>query len=136
MKATSDEVIAVSGASAVLAASGGTIIGLILAFAGTDDVIEIHGLIFAAACIGAGIYVMSNPRPGGPDEQKGYMDGPIKLATLAAVFWGVVGFLVGDRHRLAARVSRPSTSIFPGPTSAACGRCIPRPSSSPSAATF
>ena len=42
MKATSDEVIALSGASAVLAALGGTIIGLILAFAGTDDIIRIH----------------------------------------------------------------------------------------------
>ena len=24
------------------------------------------------------------------------MDGPIKVATIAAVFWGIAGFVVGD----------------------------------------
>jgi cytochrome c oxidase cbb3-type subunit 1 len=95
MKATSEEVIAISGVGAVITALGGAVIGLILAFAGHDDVIRLHGIIFAAACIGAAIYVMTHPRQGGPDEQKNYLDGPIKLATIAAVFWGVVGFLVG-----------------------------------------
>ena len=35
-----------------------------------------------------------------------YMDGPIKVATIAAVIWGIAGFVVGDVHRLAARLSR------------------------------
>jgi cytochrome c oxidase cbb3-type subunit I len=95
MKATSEEVIAISGVGAVVAALAGAAIGLILAFAGHDDVIRLHGIIFAAACIGSAIYVMTHPRQGGPNEQQNYLDGPIKLATIASVFWGVVGFLVG-----------------------------------------
>ena len=35
-----------------------------------------------------------------------YMDGPIKVATIAAVIWGIAGFVVGDVHRLAAGLSR------------------------------
>jgi len=96
MKATSEEVIALSGAGAVLSAVAVAAIGATLAFAGLDTTIRIHGLLFMVAGAGAMLYVASNPRLGGPDEQKGYFDGPVKLATIAAVFWGVVGFLVGD----------------------------------------
>ena len=28
-----------------------------------------------------------------PDD---YMDGPIRVATIAAVIWGIAGFVVGD----------------------------------------
>jgi len=96
MKATSEEVIALSGAGAVLAALAVAMVGAIFAFAGHDPVIRFHGLLFMATGAGAVLFILSNPRPGGPDEQKGYLDGPIKFATLIAVFWGVVGFLVGD----------------------------------------
>src|SRR5262245_4278559 len=96
MKATSDELIAVSAVTAVLAAIVIGVVGLIFLFAGNDDVIRFHGLLFALSAIAAALYVMTNPRRGGPDEQKHYMDGPIRVATIAAVFWGVVGFLVGD----------------------------------------
>src|SRR3990172_8562316 len=61
-----------------------------------EEVMRLHGLLFAAACIAAAFFVMTHPRQGGLDEQKSYMDGPIKVATIAAVFWGVVGFLAGD----------------------------------------
>jgi cytochrome c oxidase cbb3-type subunit 1 len=96
MKATSEEVIAVSTAGALLAAAIGASIGGLLAFAGLDEVIRFHGILLMLASAGAGFYMMSNPRPGGTAEQGQYMDGPIKFATLAAVFWGVAGFLVGD----------------------------------------
>ena len=96
MKSTSEEVIAVSGAlglmsAALFGAAGGT-----LAFAGLDEVIRFHGLLIAVAAVIGGLYIMANPRNGGVGEQQSYMDGPIKFATLAAVVWGVVGFLVGD----------------------------------------
>ncbi|HRO02374.1 MAG TPA: cytochrome-c oxidase, cbb3-type subunit I, partial [Terricaulis sp.] len=96
MKATSEEVIAVSGAGALLAAAIGVSVGGLLAFAGLDEAIRFHGLLILAACVGGGLYVLSNPRRGGVAEQAQYMDGPIKFATIAAVCWGVVGFLVGD----------------------------------------
>jgi len=96
MKATSEEVIALSGAGALLTAAVGILIGGVLVFAGLDEVIRFHGALFLLASIGAGLYVLSNRRPGGTDEQAGYLDGPIKFATVAAVFWGIAGFLVGD----------------------------------------
>src|SRR6185295_10658653 len=96
MKATSEEMIAVSTAGAVAVAFGLSVIGAILAAFGHDDVIRFHGLLLAAASIAAGIYVLSHPRPAEGSEPLSYMDGPIKVATVAAVLWGVVGFLVGD----------------------------------------
>ena len=94
--ATSEEAIAFSGALAVISAVLIATVGGIFAFAGLDDVIRFHGALIAVCAGGAALYVMANPRKGGEDEQKSYFDGPVKVATLAAVFWGVVGFLVGD----------------------------------------
>lgn len=95
MRATSEEVIALSGGAAVLVAAGCAALGAVYWLAGLDEVIRFHGALFLVASIGAGLYVMSHPRTGGAGEQKGYMDGPVKFATIAAVVWGVVGFLVG-----------------------------------------
>src|SRR5262245_37666808 len=96
MKATSEEVIAISGATAVIVAVLGAGIGLTLALFGQDEVIRLHGLVFLVALAVGGYYVLTHPRQGGDGEQARYMDGPIKVATVAAVFWGIVGFLVGD----------------------------------------
>jgi len=96
MKSTSEEMIALSGAGALAASVAVSVLGAVFLFAGLDEVIRLHGALFLAAGLAAALYVMSNPRPGGHDESATYFDGPIKLATLAAVFWGVVGFLVGD----------------------------------------
>ena len=96
MKASSEETIALSGGGALVAAAIFGLIGGVLGFAGLDEVIRFHGFVLLAAALIAGVYVLSNPRQGGAAEQAEYMDGPIKFATLAAVFWGVAGFLVGD----------------------------------------
>jgi cytochrome c oxidase cbb3-type subunit 1 len=95
MKATSEEVIALSGATATAVALVGAIVGLVFALFGQDEVIRLHGLFFLIACSLAAIYVATHPRRGGEEEQHEYFDGPARVATLAAVFWGVVGFLVG-----------------------------------------
>ena len=95
MKATSEEVVALSGAGALISAGVVAALGGVLAVAGLDEVIRLHGILFMIAGGVAALYILSNPREGGAAEQAAYMDGPIKLATLAAVFWGVVGFLVG-----------------------------------------
>ena len=96
MRTTSEEVVALTGAGALISAGVLAATGGLLALAGLDEVIRFHGVLFLIAGGGAALYIMTNPRLGGPREEADYMDGPIKLATLAAVFWGVVGFLVGD----------------------------------------
>jgi cytochrome c oxidase cbb3-type subunit 1 len=96
MKATSEEVIALSSAVAVTTALAAAGLGLALTLFGADDTMRLHGFLFLAASLVSALVVMSNPRPGGIAEQQTYVDGPIKVAIIAAVIWGVVGFLVGD----------------------------------------
>ena len=91
-----EEVVAFSHGMALLTAVVGTLVSLTLALVATDEVMSFHAILFALACVAGGYYVALHPRKGGPEEQRTYMDGPIKVATIAAVFWGVVGFLVGD----------------------------------------
>ena len=91
-----EEVVAFSHAMMVLLAVAAGAGALTLALATKDPVMSFHALLFFAFCAAAGYYVATNPRPGGAREQDSYMDGPIKVATVAAVFWGVVGFLIGD----------------------------------------
>jgi cytochrome c oxidase cbb3-type subunit 1 len=81
---------------ALLTAVVCTLLGLTLALLATDEVMRFHSILFALAVAAGGYYVATHPRKGGAQEQQSYMDGPIKVATIAAVFWGVVGFLVGD----------------------------------------
>ncbi|WP_045836585.1 cytochrome-c oxidase, cbb3-type subunit I [Hyphomicrobium sp. 99] len=72
------------------------IIGLILAVAGVDEGMRLHGLILCAASATAGVYILSHPTDLRREKASGYFDGPVRVATVACVFWGVVGFLVGD----------------------------------------
>ena len=75
----------------------GIAIGLVFGIGGKDAVIVFHGWLFAAACASVGLYLLI--RLGEDGEQRddtGYFDGPVRVATIATVFWGVVGFLVGD----------------------------------------
>jgi hypothetical protein len=60
------------------------------------------------------------------DGKPNYNMGPVKFATVAAMFWGIAGFTVGLIIALCSSPSRRSISICPGFRSAACGRCIPR----------
>ncbi|MCG8652060.1 MAG: cbb3-type cytochrome c oxidase subunit I, partial [Pirellulales bacterium] len=73
------------------------IIGMIFAVAGKDPVIAFHGWVFAAASALAGVIVLKSMTGDRNDaDDGGYMDGPIRVAAIATVFWGVIGFLVGD----------------------------------------
>ncbi len=72
------------------------IIGLILAVAGVDGGMRLHGLIFCAASAAACVYILSHPTDLRKEKASGYFDGPVRVATIACVFWGIVGFLVGD----------------------------------------
>ncbi len=72
------------------------IIGVILAVAGADGGMRLHGLIFSTASIAAFVYILSHRTDLREEKASGYFDGPIRVATIACVFWGVVGFLIGD----------------------------------------
>ena len=91
-----EEVVAFSHGMALLTAVVGTLLGLTVALLATDEVMRFHAILFVIAFVAGGYYVALHPRKAGPQEQQSYMDGPVKVATIAAVFWGIVGFLVGD----------------------------------------
>ena len=91
-----EEAVAFSHAITLLVAVAGAGGALALALTTSDPVMTFHGLLFFVFFAAGGYYVATHPRPGGKDEQDSYMDGPIKVAVVAAVLWGVVGFLVGD----------------------------------------
>ena len=75
-----------------------TIVGLILAGAGKDDPIGIHGLLIMACAI-AGIFAVIpgffEPEPS-PDRLDSYYDEPSKIGILLAMAWAAVGMFVGD----------------------------------------
>jgi hypothetical protein len=84
-------------AVAVLAAAGSAILGLILAVSSRDPAVALHGGLLAAAAMLAGLVLLNRSFvPETPADSSGYMDGPAKVATVAAVIWGIAGFLVGD----------------------------------------
>jgi cytochrome c oxidase cbb3-type subunit I len=82
-------------AMTILAAVVTALIGLVLTVAGRDPAMRFHGLLLAFAAIGAGGVVLARANDEAP-VQNGYFDGPLKVATIAAVIWGIAGFLIGD----------------------------------------
>jgi cytochrome c oxidase cbb3-type subunit I len=82
-------------AMTILAATATALIGLVLTFAGRDPAMRFHGLLLALAALAGGGVVLARANDEAPD-QTGYFDGPIKVATIAAVIWGIAGFLIGD----------------------------------------
>jgi cytochrome c oxidase cbb3-type subunit 1 len=72
--------------------------GLALMFASSDPGMAFHGLIFLLAGAIAAVLVLqiSFHDDALLEAKSPYMDGPIKVATIATVFWGIAGFVVGD----------------------------------------
>ncbi|MGE3626574.1 MAG: cbb3-type cytochrome c oxidase subunit I, partial [Hyphomicrobiales bacterium] len=90
---------AFSDALAIASSALGIGVGLILAVAGKDPAMQAHGWIFLAACAVACVALLSRAGAnnlGSRPIDAGYADGVVRAATIATVFWGVVGFLVGD----------------------------------------
>ena len=94
----SDERVALSDALAVFGACAGIVLGAILAFGSRDPAMAFHGALLGLTCIAGAGFVLTDAF--GSDTSKvsssGYFDGPINVATIAAVIWGIAGFLVGD----------------------------------------
>jgi cytochrome c oxidase cbb3-type subunit 1 len=72
--------------------------GLALMLASNDSGMAFHGLLFLLAAAVAAIVILqiSFRDDAALEANAGFMDGPIKVATIAAVFWGIAGFVVGD----------------------------------------
>ena len=66
-----------------------------------------HAIVFSLFALAAAAFMSRKAFSSSPAVADGfYADNVIKAATIATVFWGVVGFTIGDIHRLAACVSR------------------------------
>ena len=90
--------------SDVIAALGlvvGALIGLFLAARATDAVFEFHAWILVVGCVVGAIAIANNAyeisagRRQAPDGTV-YNELLIKAFVIAAMFWGIAGFLVGD----------------------------------------
>jgi cytochrome c oxidase cbb3-type subunit I len=98
MTDTTVERAALADSLAVMAATACLLIGLTWGFGSPDAVMSFHGWVLAFAAAGAGYFVLSQMFAAEPSAASGdiYMDGPVRFATIAAVIWGIAGFLIGD----------------------------------------
>ena len=95
MAETRAEWTAFSDVLAIGAAAITVVIGLGLTFVSNDPVMAFHGFMLGAAAIAAGVALMVKSGSHAPSAAE-YFDGPLKVATIAAIVWGFAGFLVGD----------------------------------------
>jgi cytochrome c oxidase cbb3-type subunit I len=92
-----EELHAFFDGAALFAAVISCVIGLIWAAAGKDTGMVLAGTILVVASAMAGVYLIDRFRGKAPSpEETGYADGVIRAGVIATVFWGLVGFLVGD----------------------------------------
>ena len=89
---------ALADALAVLGSGLGAALGLALVIQTSSGAMAFHGALLALAALAAGAVVLKSAFGARSEvaEPTGYMDGPIKVATIAAVVWGIAGFAVGD----------------------------------------
>ena len=82
---------------AVLSAVIVGLLGLTIALGSRESAMAFHGLLLAiAAGIAGTVLVYRGSEPPSETATHYYLDGPIKVATVAAVIWGIAGFLIGD----------------------------------------
>src|SRR5262245_49471057 len=98
MAAGVEERAAFTDAMALIGALIGAGIGLALLLGSRDPGIAFHGLLFMLAGLLAAVFILQRSFDGNKPREPSnhYMDGPIKVATIAAVIWGIAGFIVGD----------------------------------------
>ena len=97
MASTTVERDALSDITAVILAVAAVALGATLFAVSADPVMAFHGVLFALAAGAAGVTVLGSMVEQAPAQRPAeYMDGPIKVATIAALLWGIAGFVVGD----------------------------------------
>ncbi len=60
-----------------------------------EPAMKFHGSLLALGGLLFAFFVLTNGKSLATTTS-GYVDGPIKVATVAAIFWGIAGFLIGD----------------------------------------
>jgi cytochrome c oxidase cbb3-type subunit 1 len=72
--------------------------GLALVIGSHDPAFAFHGLLLLLAGIAAGIFILNSgfSSTTAADSPTDYFDGPIKVAIIASIIWGIAGFVVGD----------------------------------------
>jgi cytochrome c oxidase cbb3-type subunit I len=71
-------------------------LGATLLFAANSGGMAFHGLLLLVASLAALAAVVEFSFDSVRQLPKGYMDGPIKVGAIAALIWGIAGFVVGD----------------------------------------
>jgi cytochrome c oxidase cbb3-type subunit 1 len=96
MTDTTPERQAIADGLAVLAAAAVAILGIALMLGSPEPAMAFHGLLLTVGAVLAAFAVLGLIGAGQPASPDAYFDGPIKVATVAAVIWGIAGFVVGD----------------------------------------
>ena len=92
-----EELHAFSDGAALLGVAVCAVIGFAWAAAGRDPGMVLAGSILMVASAMSGVYLLERFRGKAPPvDETGYADGVIRAGVIAAVFWGIAGFLVGD----------------------------------------
>ena len=92
-----EELHAFSDGAALLGVAVCAVIGFAWAVAGRDPGMVLAGSILMVASAMSGVYLLERFRGKAPPvDETGYADGVIRAGVIAAVFWGIAGFLVGD----------------------------------------
>jgi cytochrome c oxidase cbb3-type subunit 1 len=99
---TREEFLALSDLLTIVGTLAGGGIGVLLMIQAADDAMALHGAVFAVAGLVACFFLIGkafdNGTLAGPNFRRDiafYNDGVVKAGTIATVFWGIVGFLVG-----------------------------------------
>ncbi|HRK19024.1 MAG TPA: cytochrome-c oxidase, cbb3-type subunit I [Hyphomicrobiaceae bacterium] len=98
MSNTRAEWEALSDTMALVGAALVAALGLVFAFMSTEAPLVFHGALFVLGGVLAAVGVLRYAKltKGADTISDGdYFDGPIRVATIAAVFWGIAGFVVG-----------------------------------------
>ncbi|MEQ9020934.1 MAG: cytochrome-c oxidase, cbb3-type subunit I [Nitratireductor sp.] len=92
-----------------------TFLALVAAAFARDAQFAAHMWVLFFVLLGSAVVLLRNTSfsPAGPivEERSGYMDGPIRYGTIATMFWGIAGFLVGVV--VALQLAFPDLNIEP-----------------------
>ena len=92
-----EELHAFSDGAALLGVGVCAAIGFAWAVGGKDPGMVLAGSILTVAAAMSGVYLLDRFRgKATPVDDTGYADGVVRAGVIAAVFWGIAGFLVGD----------------------------------------
>ncbi len=84
-------------ATAIAGTSAATFLALVAAALSADPLFQAHMWVLFFVLLASTVILFRNTSftPAEPTDQSAYMDGPVRYGSIATMFWGVVGLLVG-----------------------------------------